>query len=56
VDSLLGDASKAKARLGWVAEISFDTLVKEMVREDLQIARRDAIVAREGFKTYRYQE
>ena len=56
VDSLLGDAGKAHSRLGWVPEISFDSLVKEMVREDLQIARRDAVVAREGFKTYRYQE
>ena len=56
VDTLLGDASKARSRLGWRPEISFDSLVKEMVQEDLQIARRDAIIAREGFKTYRYQE
>jgi GDPmannose 4,6-dehydratase len=56
VDSLLGDASKARARLGWKAEISFDRLVQEMVESDLEIARRDALVAREGFKTYRHQE
>lgn len=56
VDTLLGDPSKARARLGWAPELSFDALVKEMVSEDLEIARRDAIVAREGFKTYRYQE
>ena len=56
VDSLLGDSSKARARLGWKAEISFDQLVQEMVDSDLEIARRDALVAREGFKTYRHQE
>jgi GDPmannose 4,6-dehydratase len=56
VDTLLGDPSKARARLGWKAEISFDRLVQEMVESDLEIARRDALVAREGFKTYRHQE
>jgi GDPmannose 4,6-dehydratase len=56
VESLLGDASKAKARLGWKAEISFDKLVQEMVASDLEIARRDALMAREGFKTYRHGE
>src|ERR1700723_1953877 len=45
VDSLLGDASKARAQLGWKAQISFDTLVQEMVESDLGIARRDALVA-----------
>lgn len=56
VESLLGDASKARSKLGWTPEISFDVLVKEMVETDLQIARRDAVVMREGFKTYRYHE
>jgi GDPmannose 4,6-dehydratase len=56
VDSLLGDASKAHERLGWKAEIPFERLVQEMVESDLEIARRDALVAREGFKTYRHQE
>jgi GDPmannose 4,6-dehydratase len=56
VDTLLGDPSKARARLGWKAEISFDDLVQAMVESDLEIARRDALVAREGFKTYRYRE
>jgi GDPmannose 4,6-dehydratase len=56
VESLLGDASKAKARLGWKAEISFERLVQEMVASDLEIARRDALMAREGFKTYRHGE
>ncbi len=56
VDTLLGDASKARSRLGWKAEISFETLVQDMVQSDLEIARRDAMMAREGFRTYRHRE
>ena len=56
VDTLLGDATKARTKLGWKPEISFTQLVEEMVAEDLGIARRDAVIAREGFKTYKYRE
>jgi GDPmannose 4,6-dehydratase len=56
VDTLLGDATKARTKLGWKPEISFEMLVQEMVAEDLQLARRDATIAREGFKTFRHQE
>jgi GDPmannose 4,6-dehydratase len=56
VDTLLGDATKARTKLGWKPEISFGELVQEMVAEDSEIARRDAVIAREGFKTYKYQE
>ncbi|MFL6601387.1 MAG: GDP-mannose 4,6-dehydratase [Steroidobacteraceae bacterium] len=56
VDSLLGDATKAHTKLGWRPEITFHELVKEMIDTDLAIARRDAVVMREGFKTYRYHE
>ncbi len=56
VHSLLGDASKARTQLGWRPEVSFESLVTEMVATDLQIARRDALIAREGFKTYRYRD
>ena len=56
VDTLLGDATKARTRLGWKPEIGFEALVKEMVTEDAEIARRDAVIAREGFKTYQYKE
>ena len=56
VDALLGDATKARVRLGWRPEHSFSDLVDEMVREDLQLAKRDAAIARGGFKTYRYRE
>ena len=56
VDALLGDASKARRKLGWRPGITFDELVKEMVAADLALARRDAAVAREGFRTPRYRE
>ena len=56
VDTLLGDPAKAKAKLGWQAETSFADLVKEMVAEDLAMAERDALVAREGYKTFHYHE
>src|SRR6185369_6953958 len=56
VETLLGDPSKAKAKLGWTPECSFQDLVREMVTSDLDIARRDAVIAREGFKTYRHSE
>jgi GDPmannose 4,6-dehydratase len=56
VETLLGDPSKAKAKLGWVPEVSFTTLVEEMVDADLGLAKRDALVAREGFKTYHHHE
>jgi GDPmannose 4,6-dehydratase len=56
VDTLLGDPSKAKAKLGWAPEHSFHDLVREMVASDMEIARRDSIVAREGFKTFRNHE
>ena len=41
VENLLGDASKAKKKLGWSPKITFENLVKEMVEEDLKIAKRD---------------
>lgn len=56
VETLLGDSTKARQVLGWEPEISFDQLIEEMVRCDQDIARRDALVAREGFRTYRYRE
>lgn len=56
VDTLLGDATKARTKLGWTPEHTFDQLIDEMVREDLQIAKRDATVAREGFKVRRRAE
>jgi GDPmannose 4,6-dehydratase len=56
VETLLGDPSKAKAKLGWEPEIGFSDLVREMVREDLKEAERDALCRREGFSTPRRHE
>ena len=56
VESLLGDASKIRDKLGWVPEISFEALVREMVESDLALAKRDALVAKEGYKVYRHHE
>jgi GDPmannose 4,6-dehydratase len=56
VDTLLGDASKARGKLGWVPKIGFAELVKEMVHEDLLIAERDKLVKEQGFRTFRHHE
>jgi len=56
VETLLGDASKAKQKLGWTATTPFAELVREMVVEDLQIARRDALVSDAGFRTFQRNE
>lgn len=56
VETLLGDASKARERIGWSPRTSFSDLVKEMVRFDLDEARRDRLVREAGFKTYDYHE
>jgi GDPmannose 4,6-dehydratase len=56
VESLLGDASKAKRKLNWSAKTSFQRLVEEMVSADREIARRDSVVAREGFRVSKSNE
>jgi len=56
VETLLGDPTKAKEKLGWQTQISFDELVKEMVEVDLKEAQRDAMCHNEGFKVFRYHE
>lgn len=56
VDSLLGNATKARTQLGWQPEISFAELVSEMTAADLEIAERDALIAREGYTVYSYKE
>ena len=56
VETLLGDPTKAKEKLGWQPRIPFDQLVAEMVREDLKTAERDELCRREGFKTFDYHE
>jgi GDPmannose 4,6-dehydratase len=56
VETLLGDASKARHKLGWAAEVSFSELVAEMVQSDLELAKRDSMVAKEGYKVYKHHE
>ena len=56
VDTLLGDPSKAKEKLGWSPKISFEELVREMVTEDLKLAKRDSLVKLAGFKAFNYHE
>lgn len=52
VDSLLGDPSKARARLGWEPTTSFSALVTEMAREDLEVARREQLMKTHGYKVF----
>ena len=56
VETLLGDASKARKKLGWTPKISFEELVAEMVQEDLRSAERDELIKREGYKAMDYHE
>ena len=56
VETLLGDPTKAKQKLGWTPKITFHELVAEMVREDLKSAERDELVKKHGFAAYDYHE
>ena len=56
VETLLGDPSKAKAKLGWTPKTTFHELVAEMVREDLKGAERDELVRRHGYRAFEYHE
>ena len=56
VESLLGDPTKARERLGWTPAISFEAMVSEMVRADLNAARRDALVQGAGYATPSFRE
>ena len=56
VDTLLGDVSKARKKLGWKPRISFGQLVSEMVTMDLKEAQRDQMCQQEGFQTFNHVE
>ena len=56
VETLLGDASKARIKLGWTPQISLPELVREMVAADYDAARRDGLVKSAGFQAYDYNE
>jgi GDPmannose 4,6-dehydratase len=49
VETLLGDSTKARERLGWKAKVGFPELVREMVVSDLAEAERDELVKRHGY-------
>ena len=56
VDSLLGDPSKAQKKLGWKSKISFEEMINEMMQNDINIAKRDSLVKKHGFKTPDFNE
>ena len=56
VETLLGDASKARTKLGWTPKITFAELVSEMVREDLKSAQKDELVKKHGYQVMDYRE
>ena len=49
VDTLLGDAAKARDKLGWVPRISLDEMIAEMVSNDLKIARKNRLLISRGY-------
>jgi len=50
VETLLGDATKAKEKLGWEPKITFEQMVEEMIEEDMTLAKKDQLCKQEGFK------
>jgi|TARA_B100001564_G_C20665161_1_gene683405 GDPmannose 4,6-dehydratase len=56
VDTLLGDASKAKEKLGWQSKITLEEMIHEMMENDINIAKRDSLVKKHGFKAPDFKE
>jgi GDPmannose 4,6-dehydratase len=56
VETLLGDATRAREKLGWTPTVTFEELVAEMAQADLKAAERDELVKRNGFQAYDYHE
>jgi GDPmannose 4,6-dehydratase len=56
VETLLGDPSKAKAKLGWTPTTTFEELVKEMIEADYTAARKDSLVKLAGFQAFDHHE
>jgi GDPmannose 4,6-dehydratase len=56
VETLLGNPTKAKEKLGWVPTTSFEELVKEMITSDYDAARRDSLVKLAGFQAFDHHE
>jgi len=56
VDTLLGDATKARRELGWTPKVTFEQLVEEMVQSDYDAAKRDRLVRRHGYRVADHHE
>ena len=56
VDLLVGDASKAKRKLGWVPEFDLQTLVKDMMQSDIQLMKKESFLKEGGYKIMNYFE
>jgi GDPmannose 4,6-dehydratase len=56
VATLLGDPSKAKEKLGWTPKTSFQSLVQEMMQQDLEAAKRDELIKQHGFRYFARHE
>ena len=56
VETLLGDPSKAREKLGWTPTTRFAELVREMVEEDFKLAQRDRLIQHAGFKAFNHHE
>jgi GDPmannose 4,6-dehydratase len=56
VETLLGDPSKARTKLGWTPKTNFNKLIAEMVQSDYESAKRDSLVRAHGFTTFEYYE
>ena len=56
VDSLMGDSSKARDKVGWKPKITFEEMVNEMMEYDINVAKRDSLVKKHGFKTSDFNE
>jgi len=56
VETLLGDPSKAKEKLGWEPKITLEEMVHEMMENDINIAKRDSLVKEHGFKAPDFNE
>ena len=56
VDQLLGDPTKARKKLNWEPKITLDELISEMIKEDLNEARKESMLKKKGFSIYSSQE
>ena len=56
VETLLGDTAKAKEKLGWEPKTTLEEMVHEMMENDINIAKRDSLVKKHGFKATDYND